>query len=424
MSRMTRTFALLSLALLLTAPALAAGTKAGKPAKGKEAARRLVDEGAALLRLRKYAPAIAAFQGATRLDSGSAEAYFRLGDAYYQRAFRRGTAEPADTEDANLALAAYQTASALDPTLRSVSDPYLLHHGAAMCHRALHRYDEALAELRKAMAESPGNPMPSLYAAQIRLLMKDIPLSSTNLQLGIQRARRLRSYRQLARLVRADPSFSGLLAVGQNQAILKAYEEVEEGTLSESRVQERIQELSTYRDSPRNADSHVSPQARIEAPRAAESGPVVMESLGRGHVEFRRRRYRAAVQEYRHALDEDAGRRSLGPAHKALLLENMGTAYRMLGDADGAARALEEAVRLAPQAGSAYYQLALACSVSGRFSRALESLDFSLKKARSMEELRRLLLQAKTDPELDPVRDLPTYRRILRLAEARLSVRR
>ncbi|MBI3550716.1 MAG: tetratricopeptide repeat protein [Elusimicrobia bacterium] len=417
-------FSILVVALCARAapPAAAAGLKSkGKNLQAPRAAsverfQPLLKKGLEQMSSQDYSAAITSFDRATQANSGSAEAFFRLGDAYYHRAFERGTAQ-ADPNDAGQAVAAFETALVLDPGLRNLSDPYMLHHGMAMSFVAMRKYDEALGELRKAMAVSPGNPMPAVYAAQIRLKMNDPALSTANLQLSIQRARKLNSYPALARLLKTDNNFSDLMSVPQNRALLEEYDDVQGGRISEEQARDRVQEDATPRDALRdsvaNAPTLASQSGSYRGFASRDRDPSILEHLNKGHEEFRYGHHQNAITEYRAALDADQYRGSLDSAQKSLLFENLGTSYRLLGQIEEAVGTLESAVKALPQNSSAYYQLALAYAGTGRAQKALSALDNAFRNARNVGELRKTLLLAKTDVEFDAFRSSPAFQRIL-----------
>ena len=136
-------------------------------------------------------------------------------------------------------------------------------------------------------------------------------------------------------------------------------------------------------------------------------------------ADFKWRKYSRALAGYKAAFQADRKRGTMSAADRARLLQNVAIAYRQLGHTDEAETMLERAIEAAPGSASAYYQLALTESVSGRFVEALRALEQSLQSAASAAELRKTLLLARTDGELDPLRDLPDFARIIARNSAR-----
>lgn len=400
-ARFKTAFLLGALGLLQALPAAASKTT--------PEARRLLERGAKSLGEQDYESAIRLLQRATSLDSGSAEAFFQLGNAYYQRAFQTGPApEKADKADARQTVSAYQTALTLGYGGSSSQEAYVLQHGLAMCYETLGRYDDALDALKRAMELSPGNPMPALYAARLRYERGDLADATANFRLSVERARRIKGYKALARLVRTHPMFSALARAPQHKSLLEAYDLVEQGAITESEAGQRVAEMQEYRDSLNQGSSTALRRRSLGSVEAAKLAAAVEAA----HGDFRFGRFEDALEGYRRALEENAGKEALDAAQKSRVLENMGICYRRLGLAQESTSSLEAAAKERPNA-SAYYQLALTYSNAGQFPKALSALDRSLYSALSAAELRKMLLLARTDPELDPVRDLPHFQRML-----------
>jgi tetratricopeptide (TPR) repeat protein len=420
---MKRTITPLLAALIATAalsPSEAARTKGRTSSKavGSAEAKALIAKGSAAVRENQFSQAIAVLEQATRCDSSSSEAFFRLADAYYRRAFQRGTPEKADRDDAQNAVDAFQTAVSLDSELKGISDPYLLYHGFGLSLQALGRNDEALSAFRSATLASPKNPMPNLYAAALRFQMGDFPMSSMNLEASIKRARSRGVYPALSKLVRTDPLFSGLLAVPKNLALLNAFDSVQAGTLTEGEAGERLAYASQFRDSVRDVPS--SAGSRPPSMDAAQSAdPQVQEALDLADNHFQSLRFSEAIEEYQKALDLDARKGTLDASAKSLALERLGASYRQLGLASEAVRILERAVSELPQNGQAYYQLSLSYAAAGKLASSLGALNKSLENAATPADLRKTLILARTDSELDPLRDQPRFGEILRNHSAR-----
>ena len=110
--------------------------------------------------------------------------------------------------------------------------------------------------------------------------------------------------------------------------------------------------------------------------------------------------------------------------YKEALKMQYGAAYNKLGLTSGAVKALRYSVQEMPGNANAHYQLALAYSVDGKFSNALKAMGESFRNAPSQGELRKLMLLAKTDSELDPVRELPGFKAVLGTFQDRIAARR
>ncbi|MFH1724703.1 MAG: tetratricopeptide repeat protein [Elusimicrobiota bacterium] len=372
-------------------------------------AERLVERGVREMNSEEYAGAIKLFERAIRADAGSVEAFFQLGYAHYQRAFLRGSAEKADKEDARRAVEAFETALALEPRLGSLEEPFLLYHSLAQCHEALGRYKPALNAIGKAARASPRNPMPHLYAARLRHKMKNPDMASANLRVSVRRARRVDAYPHLARLIRSDSLFSGLLEIPQNEVILDAYEAVEAGALTEDEAEERIRGFDSLRDSIRDVPTETISEA-LDAPL---KDPRVVERLEAADSAYRSQRYREAIDYYDAALMADERKGTLDGRAKARIYERIAASYRHVGLAGEAIDVLEDALTKLPASSSAYYELALCHSLDGRLSDALSYLEKSLKNAYTREQLRKTLLLARTDDEFEPLWDLPRFQQIL-----------
>ena len=66
-----------------------------------------------------------------------------------------------------------------------------------------------------------------------------------------------------------------------------------------------------------------------------------------------------------------------------------------------------------PNDAASHYQLAMAYSVSGRYGEALRAIDGTFASAPSQAELRKFMILAKSDSELEPVRDMPGFNAML-----------
>lgn len=412
---------LLTAAMILGAtPAAFAAREADKSVKSKRRTRRhsaearssrMIDLGLKRLRAKNFSAAIVAFDQASRIDPSSANAFFHLGNAYYERAFTESNAAKADKNFVGSAIDAYETALAIDPALGLIDDPFLLYHGLSQCFEAQGRLKEALGTIKKATRVSRKNPMPYLYGARIRFKMQDYDKSAANLYYSVRRARRANKYPALARLIKSNPLFSGLLTVPQNKLILDAYDAVESGTLTEKEARERIRGFSPYRDALTNLPTR-SPRA-IAAP-VSRKDTKVLTLITQGHRAYNHQSYRQAIRSYRAAMTADSEKGTLDAMQMSLLLERIGSSYRQLGLVGEAIRVFKLAIEELPGNTAAHYRLALSYSVSGQLGKAMTSLNRALDTAHSLSQLRKTLLMARTDLEFSPLRDLARYKDILK----------
>ena len=357
--------------------------------------------------------AIAAFKTAVQADPGSAEAAFQLGNAYFERGFAQGTPDTADKADAQRALESYQSTLAIDPKLVEVSEPFLVRHGMAQCYEALGRLDEAAEQTRLAAKAAPRNPMPPLYLAEIELRRGDSRHSAESLLDAIERARKVHTYAALSRLVRRHPQFAALAQAPRTEIILHDYDDVETGALTVASARERAEERIAMRDSLNDQPRGAAAQAQARLLAAPPVDKKVLGLIESADGDFKWRRYRNALAGYRAAFEADRRRGTLTGAERARILENVGVAYRQLSQTDEAVTMLQRSIQEVPQNSSAYYQLALAQSAAGRFLEAMHALDLSLRNAPNIADLRKTLILARTEPELDAMRDMPGFNRIL-----------
>ncbi len=381
---------------------------------------RMIDLGLKHLRARQHPAAIVAFDKAARIDPDSANAFFHLGNAYYERAFTESNAAKADKNFVESAIDAYETALAIDPALGLIDDPFLLYHGLSQCYEAQGRLKDALGTIKEATRVSRKNPMPYLYGARLRFKMQDYDKSSANLYYSVRRARRAGKYTALARLIKSNPLFSGLLTVPQNKLILDAYDAVESGTMTEGEAKERIRGFSPYRDALTNLPTRSPFAVAAAAPR---KDAEVLKLITQGHRAYNHQSYRQAIRSYRDAMAADAEKGTLDAMQKSLLRERIGASYRQLGLVGEAIRVFKLAIEELPENTSAHYQLALSYSVSGQLGRAMTSLNRALDTAHGLAQLRKTLLTARTDMEFSPLRDLARYKDILKSHSKKLARR-
>ena len=154
-------------------------------------------------------------------------------------------------------------------------------------------------------------------------------------------------------------------------------------------------------------------ESRARVIAAAAPDPRVQQWLEEADGDFKFRKYRRAAMEYQQVLKLDGTRGSLGAAERGRIHQNIGVGYRMLGLTMEAVQSLERSAQEMPDSSATYYQLALALSTQGQFTSSLHALELALQHAHSNSDLRMTLLLAKTDSELEPLRDLPGYQRLL-----------
>ncbi|MDD5656051.1 MAG: hypothetical protein PHF00_02210 [Elusimicrobia bacterium] len=390
----------LAMAVVFIAAPATAAPKRTKPARGTihvesrkprvDAAQVLRQEGMRDLDAGRLDAAIQKFSQTAKIKPDGAS-FFLLGYAHFQRAFRG--AEP-DPDDALETINAYSTALALDPQLKSLAQPYRLYHGLALSYETLKADDKALKAYRMAFASAPDNPMIPLYAARLRQRMGQPDQAASNLGLSLRKARRLGKERLIAETIKNDPFFAVLRDSPAAQARL-AQVFAEDNLLAAAAPADD----GTLRDAVADRDT-----ARERKPPARN--PAALEAIDAGDEQFKFRRYRPAINAYAEALRLDGAAPSLSPLQLAVVYERMGTSYNKLGLCSEAILSLQRCLQQMPANAAAHYQIALAHSVSGRFSESLKALKAAWELAPTAGERRRYMLMAKTDPELAPVRDL------------------
>lgn len=399
-------------ALLLIAAPSAHAAKTRKKAKKispkshsltAETADQLIERGLADMEKKKYDTAIENFSRATRLDAKSSAAFFLLGYAHYQRGFRAGP-ENADRTDAMKTISAYSTALSLDPELTAVAAPYRLYHSLALSYEAVESYDKAIDSYKKAFQAAPGNPLLPLYAARLRYRLDDMEKSSSNLALSLKVAHANNKDKALLKLLKTNAYFSTMLKSPENLKVVAKYDR-SVMTLASS-------DISVEADM-RDSVSDAQPDERRQIIAEKPQDPAVMKQLGVADDEFQYGRYREAIDSYNETLRLNQKVGTLNAAQLSLAYERMGTSYRQLGLSNGAIKSLQYSVQQMPFNSSAHYQLAMAYSVSGKFTNSLRALSEALKNAPTSGELRKLMLLAKTDSELDPLRDMPGFQNVM-----------
>lgn len=406
---------------------------APKPAKSRKQARRapasmkvakVLAQGRQAERAQQYSRAITIYERATRIDGSSAEAFLHLGNAYFSRAFVRGTGS-VDKDDAQGAVDAYETALGLDPKLKSVSNPYTLYHGLSQCREALGHYEKALAALKGAAKSNPDNPMPHLYGARIRAKLGEGEKASANLYWSVRRAMKLNMYPQLSKLIRTDPMFSALMGQPRNKIIMESFDAVSRGAMTEEQAKERIRAAGTaedLRDAVRDVPTLSGSRPKsIDVPSVDEA---VMARIEDGHRAFEAGAYHDAAASYHAAISADKRRGTMDTVMRSIVYERLGASYRRLGHAGEASRVLAKAVESLPNNSSAHYEMALCMAIGGRPGESLSSLNRALDSAATVPQLRKTLIMAKTDPELAPVRDLPRFKLIVESHARKLSAKR
>jgi tetratricopeptide (TPR) repeat protein len=370
----------------------------------------LVEAGLQALQSKQYTAAINSFSKAAR-QKGDGASYFLLGYAYYQRGFMSGMPETADKQDALETVNAYMTAIALDPALSEIAQPYKLWHSLALSYEALGSNEKAIDAYKKAFETSPDNVMLPLYASRLRLKMSEVDKSVANLNLCLTKARQKKQEKAVLSLIKTSPLFDAMLASPAHARLLHSFDAAiplpaAETTVAAARALQAEPSGDAWglRDVVRE-----SPAAPAARPPLSQKDQAVMDQLGVAAEQFKFRRYREAVAAYGEVLllNQDSG--VLSPPQLGMVHERVGTAYNRMGQSGEAIRELRRAVQIVPFNSSAHYQLALAYAVSGRYQESLKALHETFKTSASKTDLRRYLLLARTDAELEGVRDLPAF---------------
>jgi len=407
MTKTSWTVLTIALAALLSTPPANASKKAPK-SKASPEAQRLMSAGLANLEAGETSAAISTFNKAVRKE-GSVSTYFLLGWAHYQRGFKLGSTESADRDDAQSAIDAYAMALSLDSSLKELPDASRLYFSMALCYEAVQSYDKALDAYKMAFRAAPNKALIPMNAARLRLKMGDTAKAVSNIDLAMTKAERNGQAKTLRDAVRRDPAFAPLIANGASRRALGIGSE-EDG--------EAVADLGIRGEEMRDAVRDTAPK-----PVAPAQDAEVLEKIAQGNVEFKFRRYLSAVSFYNEALSLDQERLTLGAPQTAQIYEKIGTAYNKLGQSEVAIRSLQKALQQNPMNPTAHYQIALAYAMSGKTAVALRALDESFKACAGPNDIRRFVMQAKTDTELEAVRDLPAFRSTVAKYSDRVALR-
>ena len=365
-------------------------------------AKRLMAEGLRELQHGDNTAAIAKFNKAARRQ-GSVDSYFLLGWAHYQRGFKTGSPDTADRDDAQSAIDAYTVALRIDPALEGLPDPSRLHFSMALCYEAVGAYDRAIEAYKSAFRAAPTKALIALNAARLRLKMGETEKAEKNVQIALNKALSSGQGRALRDAARYDRAFAPLLA---NTATRKALE------------------LELDNDADAFELAAVSPAAGEELrdsvrdtgpSRRAPAGPDqrVLDKMARGNLEYQSRRYLSAVTAFNDALALNQEQLSLSPAQLSQVYERIGNSYNKLGQAETAIAAFQRSLEQSPANPMARYQLALAYGMAGKTAMALDAVRESLRSCFSPDDLRKLMMGARTDTELEAARDLPGFQRLM-----------
>lgn len=395
-------------ALLCTPPANASKSKKAPKSKASPEAQRLMSAGLANLENGETSAAISTFNKAVRKE-GTVSTYFLLGWAHYQRGFKLGSTEAADRDDAQSAIDAYAMALSLDPSLKELPDASRLYFSMALCYEAVQSYAQALDAYKMAFRAAPNKALIPMNAARLRLKMGDAAKAVANIDLAMTKAMKTGQGKALRDAVRRDPAFAPLIAHGASRKALGIGSD-EDGTM--------VADLGARGEEMRDAVRDTAPK-----PAAPAQDAEVLEKIAQGNVEFKFRRYLSAISAYHEALSLDQERLTLGAPQAAQVYEKIGTAYNKLGQSEVAIRSLQKALQQNPMNPSAHYQIALAYATAGKTAVALRALDESFKACAGPNDLRRFMMQAKTDTELEAVRDLPAFRSTVAQYSDRVALR-
>ncbi|MEK7388428.1 MAG: tetratricopeptide repeat protein [Elusimicrobiota bacterium] len=403
----SRTALTLAMAVLLfTPPAIASKIRRASHPKMNHFARLWMAEGLADLKQGRPSAAIKAFNKAVG-KQGSVSTYFLLGWAHSQRAFKLGATETANRDDAQSAIDAYAMALAIDPALKELPNASRLHLSMALCQEAVMAYDKALESYKSALRASPRNALIPLHAARLRLKMNDNTKALANIKLALTKAGSAAAKHSLRDASRRDPVFASLLADAEAREKL--------GVSAEDVVIASIDVRSEeMRDSVRDTAAAPAPPAQDQA---------VLAKIAEGNMEFKFRRYESALSAYRRALEMDEERPTLGSGQIGTLNEKIGTAFNKIGQADEALPFLRKALTLNPLNVQARYQVAVSYALTGRNVAALNSLRVSLDSCASASDLRRLVMQSKSDLDLTGLRGARGFGAVIAQYGNRIAMR-
>ncbi|MBI5246905.1 MAG: tetratricopeptide repeat protein [Elusimicrobia bacterium] len=406
LSETSRTVLAIALtALLFTPPANAAKHK---KSKANPEAKALMSAGLSNLENGESSAAISNFNKAVRKE-GSVSTYFLLGWAHYQRGFKLGSTEAADRDDAQSAIDAYAMALGLDPELKDLPDASRLYFSMALCYEAVQSYDKALEAYKMAFRAAPAKPLIAMNAARLRLKMGETSKAVDNVNLAMTKAMKNGQGKELREAVRRDPAFAPLIANGTTRKAL-GIGAAEDG--------EMVAGLDVRNEEMRDSVRDTAPK-----PAAPAQDAAVLEKIASGNIEFKFRRYLSAVSLYHEAIAIDQERMTLGAPQVAQVYEKIGMAYNKLGQSDVAIRSLQKSLQQNPMNPAAHYQIALAYAMSGKTAVALNALSESFKACAAPNDMRRFVMLAKTDVELEAVRDLPAFRTLVSQYSDRVALR-
>jgi len=401
---------------------VAAAVLAALLCAGSAHASALIEGGLDSLGRKDYTAAIDDFTRAARSEN-TAAAYFLLGYAHYQRGFLTGDPDTADKEDAVEAVNAFTTAVKVDPSLKSVAQPHKLYHALVLCYEALGSYDKAIDAYRKAFTAAPDDPMLPLYAARLRFRMNDRHKAADNLHLALQKAKDAGKLKAMIAMVETNALFSSMLTDDTQLAVVRHYDPKaaapQTAVVASAASTPLGPQTGLMRDSIKNA----APTAADRMATLRQQDKDVLDALSSANDELKFRRYRESITAYNDALALNKKSGILNPTEVAFIYEKIGTAYNRLGDSDRAVAALRRCVEQAPMDSAAHYQLSLAYAVQGHLQDSVHALSEALKSAPTAAELRRYTLLAKTDSELEGIRDLPAFKAVLDENRPRLANR-
>jgi tetratricopeptide (TPR) repeat protein len=234
----------------------------------------------------------------------------------------------------------------------------------------------------------------------------------SNLAMAMDKAEKAGHESALIAAVQNDPSFAPILANKAMRRMLGVAAPAADGKMVATNADFRGEEM---RDSVRDTPSR---------PAAAPAqDPVVLDKIASGNVEFNFRRYQNAIAAFNEALSINSERLTLSADQVAGLYEKIGTAYNKIGSAEQAIRSLQKSLQQNPMNAAAHYQIALAYAMDGKTSASLHALKECFGSTGDPAELRRLVLLAKTDVELEAVRDLPGFTEITADVADRVALR-
>lgn len=185
------------------------------------------------------------------------------------------------------------------------------------------------------------------------------------------------------------------------------------------RTKKASAKASALRDSLRDAIADRPGEAGRAESASGGRGPGIPDGERRaersepGHARPRSAAERGGGRELKAILQEPKRVERLDTTQRSVLFSNIGLAYEKMGLNERALQSYQYAVQEFPRNASAHYHLARAYALAGDLENAYVSLKSALLNAGNPRELRRILLLARTDFELEPLRASPEALKLL-----------